>query len=269
MITEKTLLEEGKKISYNVSGEGMPVVLLHGFAEDNTVWRYQQQELSKHYKLIIPDLPGSGKSELMVNVSIESMANVVKNILDAEHITSVVVIGHSMGGYITLALADQYPAMIKAFGLFHSSAQPDNEEKKAARQRSIQFIRTYGSYEFLKQSIPNLFSEQFRTDSAEIVREMIEQYKDFNPVALIAYYEAMIQRPDRTHVLKSFPRPVLFMIGRRDSNLSLEQVIRQSSIPLIADIHILEHSGHMGMWEETKKANKNVLDFLQYLALPA
>ena len=264
-MTEKNIVIQNNKIFYKVTGHGQPVVLIHGFAEDSDVWKYQLKELSKNYQLIIPDLPGSGKSAMITDMSIEGLADCVKQILEHEIPvnTPSVVIGHSMGGYITLSLAEKYPGLFHAFGLFHSTAYADSDEKKATRQRSIEFIRTHGSYEFLKQSTPNLFSETYRTKNGVDIDNMIEQYKGFNAAALIAYYQAMIQRPDRRALLPSFYKPILFIIGKNDKAISFEDSMQQSCLPQLSYFHLLENSAHMGMWEEPGKSNAALKAFLQ------
>jgi len=260
---QKQTLFRGKKICYTVAGEGQPVLLVHGFTEDSDVWKYQRNELSRHYRLILPDLPGSGGSELTDGFSMELAAECLLQILDEEKIGRTVVIGHSMGGYITLALAEKYPQRLLAFGLCHSTAYADSEEKKANRQRGIDFIRTHGSYDFIKQSIPNLFSPESRISMDDAVKGMIEQYSNFSPDTLIACQQAMMQRPDRTPVLKSFAGPVLFIIGKYDSAVPYEQSLQQCHLPQMAYIHLLERSGHMGMWEEKDKTNSVLLSFLK------
>jgi len=259
---QKEIIFQGKKIRYTVIGQGYPVVLVHGFAEDSDVWKYQREELSKHYCLITPDLPGAGNSELTDTFSMELAADCILQILQQENIPNTIFIGHSMGGYITLAFAEKYPERLRAFALFHSTAYADSDERKANRQRGIEFIRTHGGYEFLKQSIPNLFSPESRISMSGDIKGMIEQYRYFNPLALIACHQAMMLRPDRTHVLRSFKKPVLFMMGKNDTAVPYEQSLQQSHLPRISYIHILEHSGHMGMWEEIEKANRALLSFL-------
>jgi pimeloyl-ACP methyl ester carboxylesterase len=262
----KNIIIQNKKICYKVIGDGKPVVLIHGFAEDSDVWKYQQDELSKHYKLIIPDLPGSTHSDIIEDMSIEGMAECIYQLLLIElqnFKDQVIMIGHSMGGYITLAFAEKHPEMLTAFGLFHSTAYADTNEKKIARQRGIEFIRTNGSYEFIKQSTPNLFSENYRIKSGIIVNNMIEQYKDFNPSSLTAYYQAMIQRKDRIPVIKSFKKPILFIIGKNDKAIPFEDSMQQCHLPQLSYIHILENTAHMGMWEEKEKSNSALASFLQ------
>jgi pimeloyl-ACP methyl ester carboxylesterase len=267
-MTEKCISIQNKKIYYKVSGKGIPVVLIHGFAEDSDVWKYQQETLSAYCQLIIPDLPGSGKSDMIDDMSIEGLADAVKEILDQEFLknapsSQLIMIGHSMGGYVTLAFAGKYPDMLLAVGLFHSTAFADTEEKKATRRRGITFIQTHGSYEFIKQSTPNLFTENYRIKNNIIVEEMIARYSSFDPLALAAYYEAMILRPDRTAVLQFINKPVLFIIGKNDKAIPFEDSMKQCHIPLTASIQILENSAHMGMWEEKEKSTQTLLSFLQ------
>src|SRR6266478_1269495 len=109
---KKEISYHGKKIFYQDVGNGHPVFFIHGFGETGEVWKNQIEFLKKDFRLIIPDLPGSGKSEIIEDMSIEGMAEVVKKIVDAESskalsfgegLGEVCIIGHSMGGYITLA----------------------------------------------------------------------------------------------------------------------------------------------------------------------
>ena len=261
---DKTITYLSANIFYRITGQGHAVVLIHGFAEDGTIWNNQAAYLAKNFSLIIPDLPGSGKSTTAAGypLSIDDHADCIKAILDAEKITSCSIIGHSMGGYISLAFAEKYRSMLKAFGLFHSTAFADTEEKKASRRKNIEFIRKFGSAAFTGQSIPNLFSEHSRKKIPEIVEELISRYDNFNPNSLVCYLEAMIQRPDRVAVLQSFPGPVLFIAGEKDTAVPLEHTLKQSHIPGLSYIHILENAGHFGMLEASTYCNQVLNKFL-------
>ena len=241
---------QGKSLWYHVRGEGTPVLLVHGFGEDHHIWDEQVQQLEKRFRLILPDLPGSGDSELAADVSMENMAEALYFILQEEDLDSVVLIGHSMGGYVALAFTEKYPDKVKALGLVHSSAFADTEEKKATRRKGIEFIRTHGVHEFLKGIAPNLFSSVSKETNPGLVSKLVNQYKNMDDFALIAYYEAMMQRPDRTKVLKDFKRPVLFLAGEQDTVVPYDQVVQQSGFPLLSILQVLHRSGHMGMWEE-------------------
>ena len=259
---EKSIVHDHQPVFYNSSGIGNPVVFLHGLAEDAAVWDLQSDFLSGSYHVIIPDLPGSGRSSLPDHVSMESLAGAVKAVLEAEGMEQAVLIGHSMGGYVMLAFAELYPQAVKALGLFHSTSWADGEEKKATRKRNIAFIGKQGTLAFLKQATPALFSSDTKKEHPEKIDALIEQYKNFNPQSLIAYTEAMLQRPGRSRLLAEAVYPVLFIMGKQDGTIPLQQGLEQSHLPHTAYIHVLESSGHMGMLEETGKSNDALKKFL-------
>ncbi len=258
----KFIKYKNKNIHYREFGKGKPVILVQGFGEDGNIWNELIEDLKDNFKIIVPDIPGSGKSEMLdgENTSIEDYAEVIKAILKEEKIELCCMIGHSMGGYITLAFAEKYPELLYGFGLFHSSAFADEEEKKQTRRKAIEFIKTKGTYAFLKTSIPNLFADSKHQNDIEM---LIEQGKNLTLEALIQYYHAMINRPDRTHVLKIFTKPVLFIIGQKDNAIPLQASLQQCHLPAISHVHILENVGHMGMIEEQKKCSGLLLSFLQ------
>lgn len=255
---------QNSKISYTDVGQGNIVMLLHGFGEDASIWKLQQHFLSKKYRVIIPEIAGTGQSQLLdkENVSINDYALCIHNLV--EHILKnkeqkIVLLGHSMGGYITLAFANLFPQKLKAFGLIHSTAFADSEEKKVVRLRGIEMMKEYGAYSFLKNTIPNLFSNQFKQAHYIQVEELIENGKSFTIVALEQYYIAMINRFDTTDVLKQTTVPVLFIMGTDDVAAPLNDVLQQCHLPEQSHIYILQNVGHMGMLEDTNAVN-NVID---------
>jgi pimeloyl-ACP methyl ester carboxylesterase len=258
----KNILHEGKKVYYRKQGVGKAVMLIHGFGEDGTVWDKQVKALSDIYTLLIPDLPGAGSSVLNADVSMEGQAVVLYKILQAEGIDNIILAGHSMGGYIALAFAEMYGAILKGLSLFHSSAYADNDAKKESRKKSIEFIKNHGSYEFLKQSSPKLFSEAYQQNNPAAITSLIEHNKNFNPHALVAYYEAMMARPNRTHVLESIKVPVLFIVGKHDTAIPYDDSMKQCNLPELSYITVLNQSGHMGMWEEEDLSNTSLIHFL-------
>ncbi|UEG48495.1 alpha/beta hydrolase [Ferruginibacter lapsinanis] len=259
----KTLTYNNAIVSYKTIGAGTTVMLLHGFGEDSEIWKHQISYLQKNFHLIIPDIPGSGSSALIPDADIDTYAEVMKAILDIEKINQCVMVGHSMGGYITLAFAEKYSEYLKSFALFHSSAFADSEEKKQTREKAIAFIMANNAYNFLKTSIPGLFRFQEGPNAlTPCINELIEKGKNFTAAALIQYYRAMIGRPDRTDILRKTSLPVLFVIGEFDNAIPLESSLKQCYIPNKSHIHILHNSGHMGMLEETEKTNSILFKFL-------
>jgi pimeloyl-ACP methyl ester carboxylesterase len=123
MVKESTILLNGVPVYYRMEGKGQPVVLVHGFSEDGTVWENQVAALKDKCQLIIPDLPGSGRSAINdAQWSMEYFADCIRQVIDQEKIETVSMIGHSMGGYITLAFAEAWPNRLQSFGLFNSTA---------------------------------------------------------------------------------------------------------------------------------------------------
>ena len=254
------ITHENSTITYQVIGNGPDVMLLHGFGEDGTVWTNQVEHLKTRYRVIIPDIPGTGKSESIPEMSMEELAESVHSIIKKEKITSLSMLGHSMGGYILLAFAEKYGAMLNRFGLIHSSAFADSEEKKATRKKGIEFIREHGAMEFLKTATPNLFSKK---SSPDLVKKFFQRLPNFSGDSLVAYYNAMMQRPDRTKVLTEATVPVLFVFGTEDTAIPLSDGLKQCHLPRISYIHTLKNSGHMGMIEESEKLNHILDEFLQ------
>jgi len=295
---EKEIKYHSKRIFYRVVGSGKTVLLIHGFGEDGNIWNLQVEYLQNKFRLIVPDLPGSGRSELVDDMSIEGMAEVIKAIIDQEikaidpttsafaaatagkpdsrlptldsrfPTPNCILLGHSMGGYITLAFAEKYPNYLKGFGLIHSTAFSDTEEKKETRRKGIVFIQEHGSYEFLKTATPNLFSENSKNQPRLLsgpnsIQDLIEQGNNFSPDSLVSYYEGMMQRPDRTAVLRQSSVPVLFIMGKYDTAVPLDDVLKQCHLPEKSYIHILHQTGHMGMLEEAEKTNRVLEKFLE------
>lgn len=263
-------------IHYQILGKGTAVVLLHGFGEDSSIWKEQVNYLQENYMVIIPDLPGTGASEWnvvnsewsMVNdvndslITIDKLAESIYAILVTEKIDQCCMLGHSMGGYITLAFAEKYPDRLKKFGLIHSTAFADSEEKKNNRWRGIELMQEYGGHAFLKTTIPNLFGEKYKHEHLETIDQLIKKASLFSTPILQAYYYAMMHRPDRTSVLQGNPLPVLFVLGTEDVAAPLNDVLQQTHLPLNSYIHILDGVGHMGMLESTERMNHYIDAFI-------
>jgi len=258
----KNISYQNTNIHYSIYGSGKPVMLLHGFAEDSSIFDAQVNYLKEKYLVIVPDLPGIGKSEMLKkeNVQLIDYAAILKAIIDEEKINSFTLIGHSMGGYITLAYADKYAETLNGFGLFHSSAYADDEAKIATRKKAISFIEQNGTAPFLKTTIPNLFYNPEK--SINDIKTLIEKGNSFPPEVLIQQYKAMIARPDTTLIIKTFKPTILFIIGEHDKAIPFQPSLQQSHLPQMAYVHILRNTGHMGMKEEPDLVDNFMEEFL-------
>src|SRR4030095_1641795 len=280
---ERRLTYNSHSIFYRVVGSGGLVVFIHGFGENGEFWMppqtppkerlapiFENASLLSKFKFIIPDVPGAGNSEMIDDMSVEGMAEVIKVIIDTESpkvppsggFRGACIIGHSMGGYISLAVAEKYPQYVKGLGLFHSTAYADTEEKKSARRKGIQFIKEHGAFEFLQTANYNLFSQISKDKMAGLIDEFIDSLRNFKAEALVSYYEAMIRRPDRSSILKNLQIPMLFVAGKYDTAIPLNDVLEQCHLPEISYFHTLAQSGHMGTMEEAGKSNSILNDYI-------
>ncbi len=246
---------------YHRSGQGFPVFLVHGFGEDSRIWE-NQMKLGEKYTLYRPDLPGSGNSELLnATTSIDELAEWLLAILDQEGLDQVIMLGHSMGGYITLAFANLFPERLKAFGLLHSTAFADDEAKIENRRKSIKLIENNGKDVFLKAMIPNLYSEQSRKLIPEIIQSHLAMSLNLESKVLIAYYQAMILRLDRSKTLENTKLPVLFVIGEDDQVIPLAQSLKQCHLPAVSKVKIFKGIGHTSMNECPDELNESLINF--------
>lgn len=257
--------EKFPSLYYRVSGQGDAIVLLHGFPLDGSIWNKVSEKLSETNTVIVPDIPGSGES--MFNgdeLSMEDMADAVRAILKEEGIDKAIVAGHSMGGYAALAFAEKFPGMITGLALVHSSATADNDEKKEQRRKSIALFEKGGQDAFIKQMIPTLFAEQNKDRFKEEIEELTELALLTETKSLIAFYNAMINRPDRTNVLKGATMPVLWAIGEDDNVIPYKNLIQQTSLATVNFVHTHANCGHMGMIEVPADLSNNIKAFAGY-----
>ncbi len=250
-----------KALNFQDEGEGPALVLLHGYPETNAIWDEFSKTLTKNFRLIRPDLPGLGDSEQIAEIqSMEMMAVTVKELLDYLKIGECVMIGHSMGGYVTLAFAELFPEKLRGFGLFHSMALEDTEEGKQNRDRTIELIRR-NKTNFLNQFIPNLFAGHNRELYSKEVMMLKETGGKASTSSLIALMEGMKLRKDRTEVLRNSRVPVLFILGGHDTRMPVEKIQPQTALPAISQTLILGNAGHMGFFEEKEITLKTISDF--------
>jgi pimeloyl-ACP methyl ester carboxylesterase len=265
----KSINYRGSLLYYQDEGSGSPVILLHGFGESGSIWNEQADYLKTSFRIITPDLPGSGLSKMPETgdqfLTMDDYADAIKSILEQENIKTCTLIGHSMGGYITMAFAEKYPERLNGFGLFHSTAMADSEEKKTARQKGITFIQSHGPAAFLEEAIPNLYGAEYKANNSEALAKHVEESREFTSATLISYYRAMMQRPDRKAVLQNFPKPVLFIMGEEDKTVNLQETLSQSHLPRESHVHIWKAVAHMGMREAPEKSNHSLFSYLKHV----
>lgn len=248
------------QIHFFEKGKGQPLVLIHGFCETGKMWLPFADELSKDFRVICPDLPGFGQSPLESDqLSLEIVAVWLEEWLEDGCIENPILIGHSLGGYVALALAELLGNQIKAIGLFNSTAFADDKDKKEMRDRTVLFLKKYGAKKFVTSFVPQLFPENRRIELAEEIEEAVHQSKESSLNGLLAFTKAMRDRPDRREVLQHFQGPKLLISGTEDGAVKIEA--SRTQCQLFTQYFEIEGMGHMGMIEEKAATLKMVRDF--------
>lgn len=244
---------------YTDQGKGFPVILIHGFCETHEVWTRFAQQLSKDFRVISVDLPGFGKSKsLPEGFSVADAASKINDLIKQLEITACIPIGHSLGGYVTLAMVNQQTSLFSGFGLFHSTAYADSEERKAARNKVIEFVSKNGVPAFIETFIPPLFHDKTNTYIPFAVKMALQTKQE----TLIGYAKAMRERQDLTSVIKKYNKPIIFIAGERDTVIPLETLEKQAKLAAKPYLYVIPNVAHMGMFEQEAETLNLIRGFL-------
>lgn len=240
----------------------LPLVLLHGFCETHHLWDHFLPILEEEFRVLCPDLPGFGNStSLPADFSLADVAKRLKQGLDQLAVERCIFVGHSLGGYVALALLAHYPEMVAGIGLFHSTAFADSPAKKRSRKHVIDFVEKHGVEVFTTSFVPQLFYHTNRGRLQEQINKVVAEASATPQHSLIGYTHAMKQRPNYLPVLEQYRGSVLYIIGEQDTSVPLEDSLRQLEKLPMAEAYILEEAGHMGMFEQPEKTLQIVRDF--------
>ena len=251
-------------IHYRDEGSGNVLVLLHGFPESMEIWNDFTEVLSKKYRIITVDLLGHGESGCTGEKhTMEEMAEVVNVVLDFCHVEKCMLIGHSMGGYITLAFTELFPEKLKGICLFHSSALADTEEKKENRLHAMESVKENHD-RFVDELIPTFFAKKNRTLFEKEIEAMKALARKNSMEGIAAALAGMRDRKERMDVLKNLKVPVLFLLGRYDSLMPIDKLLPQIKLPENSLTIVLENSGHMGFIEEKEEAIFTIDNYAVY-----
>lgn len=260
---QKQVLFQEKTINYTISGNGPVVVLLHGFLENLSIWKNLSFSLEESFTTVCIDLPGFGKSEIIAeNHSMPLMAEAVKQVLEIENIENCIMVGHSMGGYTTLAFAKKYPEKLKGLVLFHSQAAEDNIEAKKNRDRAIEVVKN-NHKNFIVDFIPLLFAEENVNKYQNEIAQLKMQAEQTSIAGISAALSGMRDRDDHFQLLKSIDIPIFFVIGKQDSRIAIEKIIPQLRLPKNCEALILDGVGHMGFIEAEEITTEAIQHFAE------
>jgi pimeloyl-ACP methyl ester carboxylesterase len=254
------------QVCYYLKGTGKTIVLIHGFCENSSMWDAFVSS-NQMNQIVCIDLPGYGESTTSNEcISIVWMAEMVEALLNYEQITSCVIMGHSLGGYVTIQLAERNPGLLCGIGFINSHVYADDDTKKLNRDKSILFIEKNSSRLFIRELINNLFSDDFKKQKPEIAKQLISKAQEtVSDKAIIDTLVAMRDRKDKSAVLENIQVPVLFIIGKLDATIPLEISLQQSYLAPVSQVIIRDHVAHMSIFEDTSYTVQVMNEFVDFV----
>ena len=248
-------------IYYTDNGEGPAVVLLHGFLETSAMWVDIIPELSKNNRVICIDLLGHGQTDCIGYVhTMEAMADALRAVLHELNIVKAKIIGHSMGGYVALALAEQEPALVESLCLMNSTFEADDDDRKALRARANEMVKS--NFEnMVRMSFANLFAAESKMKFKSAYESALEIALETPVQGYIAANEGMRLRPNRLEVFKKVKGKQLLILGQKDILISVKNLKSQTKDTKI----ILEElsEGHMSHIENKSDLSYLLLRFIE------
>ena len=237
--------------------ESFTIVLIHGHGVDASIWDGIYAGLVSDGSVLRPDF-----SRLTNHTTIDGYTEDLFRQLQTGGIDDVMLVGHSMGGYIALAFAEQHPEMMRGLCLFHSTAYADDESKREQRTKAVGALTDGGTPKFIAELMPKMVSPTY---AKERLQPLIERFSDLPTDALIAGMKAIAARPDRTHILRDASFPIHLVLGKQDQVIPYEQTSRLADLNERITVVTLPTSGHLSMMEQPQEALDALKSFIVLL----
>ena len=247
-------------IFYTDQGTGSPVILLHGFLENHTMWHNFLEELTISYRIICIDLLGHGKTDCIGYIhTMDDMAEAVNTVLTHLEINKVQIIGHSMGGYVGLAFAKAYPDKITGLCLLNATPEQDSEERKKLRKRAIEMAKTQYN-QLVHMSFVNLFDRTTKEQHPLEVKNALQEALKTPVQGFIAGHSGMSLREDFITLFKNFAFKTGMILGKTDLIINTEKHL--ANYKSHVDFFQIIDSGHMSHISKKLDTNRAILKFL-------
>jgi len=256
----------GIRIDYRDEGAGLPVIFLHAFPLNQTMWDDQLIALQNHCRTITLDLRGFGGSEAPQGPYLmDQLAADVRGLMSALGIDRAVLVGLSMGGYVSLAFYRSYPGSVQAMVLADTRASADTDEARERRLRSAEKAERDGARAIADDMIPLLLGRTTldrRSPVVERVRTMIEGN---SPRGIAGAQRGMAERRDSTPLLAMINVPVLVIAGAEDTLTPVAEADSLRNGIRGARIHVIQRAGHLSNMEQPAEFNSALLGFIEPL----
>ncbi len=247
--------------AFSDNGQGPAIIFLHGFLENQQMWDGIATAIPKSFRKICLDLPGHGHSGNLGYIhTMEEMAEVVKALFDHLKLKKAFLMGHSMGGYVALAFAEQHPEMVRGLIMMNSSSRADSPQKKNDRDRAIALVKE-NHKSFIRNAIPHLFRPKNRRLMREQVNEVKQEALKTSKQGVIAALEGMKIRPDREVLLHFAPYKVLLIAAQHDPVFSFATLEEQFKAGQVEGL--VTENGHMAHLEDFETIMPAIRKFIR------
>lgn len=256
----------GKRIHYKDEGEGITLILLHGYLESIEIWRDFTESLTEYFRVIRLDLPGHGMSELFEEVqTMEETARALKALADHLELKKFFLLGHSLGGYVTLSFLNLFPEYLTGFCLFHSHPLADTQQTIEKRKREIDFVQSGRKDLLYNVNIPNAFANDNLVQFTEKIEFAKKIARDTPDEGIIATLKGMMARKDYVDLLANTDIPFLWILGEKDNYIPFTEIQTKVKMPVGGKLLTLKNSGHQGFMEEKSIALATIVNFINAL----
>ena len=254
----------GINLAFSDEGQGQPIVFLHAFPLNRSMWEPQVKGLKSQFRIITVDLRGHGKSEApMWRYSLDQFAEDTKNLLDHLGIAKAVFVGLSMGGYILFSLYRKYPSLFDALVLADTRATADTPEAKSTRFSMAQIAYKRGSSTIADLMLPKLLGQTSLSHRQDLVKQLRHMITANQISGIVGDLMAMEERPDSTPLLRSLKIPTLVIVGEEDLASPPEEVQGMAEHIPGAKFIIIPEAGHVSNLEQPELFNQTVYKFFR------
>ncbi len=259
----------GFQIGYDDHGDGQPVVLLHGFPHDRTLWTAQRVALAPQARCIVPDIRGFGHSSTHGPYSMDQYADDVVALLDYLGIERAVVCGLSMGGYIAMAMWRRHPDRVKALVFCDTRAGADTDDAKQRRDELAVMVKHGGTRVITDAQITGMVGATTRERRPEVMAALRAIMGRQSAAGVIGALQALRDRPDSRETLRSISVPSLVIVGEDDVLTPIKEARAiAEALPSAARVRleIIASAGHVPCLERPAATTHALSDFLATLA---
>ena len=250
------------ELSYVDRGAGLPVLFVHGFPLDGTLWQPQLDGLSDEYRVIVPDLRGFGGSTVSLAMTMEQYADDLQVLLDELGIDEVVLAGLSMGGYIALAFCRLTPNRLRGLVLVDTRPQADSDEARANRTATGKRVMAHGAAALADSMLDRLLSPATFKDQPDLVSTVRDMMARQSAFGIVAALYGMSERPDSRPTLGDISVPTLVMVGVDDVITPVAEAESMVEAVPGSELVVIPDAGHLSNLEQPQAFNQALREFL-------